>query len=325
MKRTILTVALAAATILPLAVHAQANDFPKKGAVINLIVPFPPGGAADMQTRLLGQKLAELWGVNAVVQNKPGGDMAIGLQQVARSEPDGHTIGVTTSSFGLNKTVRSGFPLDPVKDFAPIGLVGQSGYVLAVHADTPYKTFKELEVATQAKGNDFNYATCCLGPYFATEMIKTVTGLKGMHIPYKGSSPALNAALSKDVDFIVDTTTIIKPQVDAGKLRPLLVTGRANSVTMPDVPHLGQAGMPGTFDVGVWYGWTFPAGTPKAIVDKTNAALNQILAMPDVKAQMERLDILVTPTTPDEMQSRVVADLAQYEKTIKEAKLTFGQ
>lgn len=325
MKRSILSTLLATSFLLPLSSTALADTYPEKGKPVTLIVPFAPGGASDILVRLIGQRLGEVWGVPAVVQNKPGGDQVIAMQSLARSEKDGYTIGLTTSSFGLNKVVRDDFPLDPVKDFTPIGIIGQSSYVLAVGEDSPIKSFKELEKATQTGGKPYSYASCCFGTYFAAEMVKSATDLKGLHIPYKGSSPALNAMMTKEVDYIVDTTTATKPLIAAGKLRPLLVTGRTRSATLPDVPNLTEAGVPGDFEVGVWYGLTFPAGTPEHIVKKANATLNEILAMPDVKARIEGLDIEVTPTTPAEMHTKISSDVDKYVAAAKAAKLEFGK
>ena len=155
-------------------------------------------------------------------------------------------------------------------------------------------------------------------------MIKSATTLKGLHIPYKGSAPALNAILAKEVEYIIDTTTATKPFLASGKLRPLLVTGRTRSLSLPDVPNLTEAGVPGEFEVGVWYGFVFPAGTPPDIVKKANLTLNKILAMPDVKARIEGFDIEVTPTTSEQMGQKVIADLDKYLTAAKKANLKFN-
>lgn len=324
MKRTFLPIVIAAASIFSVTSTAWAQDYPEKGKPVTMIVPFAPGGASDILVRLLGQKFSEVWGTPVVVQNKPGGDMIIALQSVARADKDGHTLGLTSSSFALNKVVRKDFPMDPVTDLAYIGIIGRSSYVLAVNADSRYKSFQELEAATRDKNQSFSYASCCFGTYFAAEMLKATTGLEGVHVPYKGSSPALQAMLAQDVQYIIDTTTATKPLISSGKLRPLMVTGRERSSSLPDVPHLSEAGVPGDFEVGVWYGLAFPAGTPENIVKKANATLNEVLAMPDVKSRIEGLDIEVTPTTHVEMTERVKSDLKNYAEATKLANLTFG-
>jgi tripartite-type tricarboxylate transporter receptor subunit TctC len=324
MKRTSLPIAIAAASIFSVTSTAWAQDYPEKDKPVTMIVPFAPGGASDILVRLLGQKFSEVWETPVVVQNKPGGDMIIALQSVARADKDGHTLGLTTSSFALNKVVKKDFAMDPAADLASIGLIGRSSYVLAVNADSSYKSFKELEAATLDKSQHFSYASCCFGTYFAAEMLKATTGLDGVHVPYKGSSPALQAMLAKDVQYIIDTTTATKPLISSGKLRPLMVTGRERSLSLPDVPHLSEEGVPGDFEVGVWYGLVFPAGTPENIVQKANATLNKVLAMPDVKSRIEGLDIEVTPTTHVEMNERVKTDLKNYAEAVKIANLTFG-
>ncbi len=324
MRRTFLPFALAAASVFSMSGAAWAQDFPEKGKPVTMIVPFAPGGASDILVRLLGQKFTEIWETPVVVQNKPGGDMVIALQSISRADKDGHTLGLTSSSFALNKVVKKDFPMDPIADLTYIGMIGRSSYVMAVSADSDFKTFKELEAATRAKPNDFSYASCCFGPYFATEMIKANSDLEGVHVPYKGSSPALQAILAKDVQYIVDTTTATKPHITSGKLRPLMVTGRERSQSLPDVPHLGEEGVPGDFEVGVWYGLVYPAGTPDDIVKKANAALNEVLAMPDIKARIESLDIEVTPMTPEAVTAKVKSDLKSYSDAVKIAKLEFG-
>lgn len=323
MKKFLTSVSIATLTFTATASLSIAQDYPKSGKAINIIVPFAPGGASDSLSRLIGQKLTEEWGNPTIIQNKPGADMVIGLQYVSKSEKDGYTIGLTTSSFALNTVVKKDFAMDAVKEFVSIGMIGQSSYVLAVDGNSKYKTFKDLETATKDNKNKFSYASCCFGTYFAAEMIKSATDLKGLHIPYKGSAPALNAILGKEVEYIIDTTTATKPFIASGKLRPLMVTGRTRSMSLPNVPHLTESGVPGNFEVGVWYGFVFPAGTPAEIVTKTNLALNKILAMPDVKARIEGFDIEVTPTTSEQMGQKIVADLDKYLAAAKKANLKF--
>lgn len=324
MKNKLLSAALIATSICAIGGNALAQDYPRKGKSIDLIVPFAPGGASDILSRLVGQKLSEQWETPVIVQNKPGGDMVIALQTVARSEKNGYTLGLTTSSFALNKVVKKDFPLDPVADFAYVGTIGQSPYLLAVSADSKIKNFKDLEAATRENTDKFSYASCCFGSYFAAEMIKNATQLTGVHVPYKGSAPALNAILSKEVQYIIDTTTATKPFIASEKLRPLMVTGRKRSASFPEVPHLSEAGVPGDFEVGVWYGFVFPAGTPAEIVTKANTTLNKILAMPDVKSRIESFDIEVVPSTPENMTARVARDVQSYTAAMKSAKLDFG-
>lgn len=324
MKRSIFTAAVVAAGLLGLPGSAWAQAWPQEGKTITLVVPFAPGGASDILSRLIGQKLGEQWKAPVVVQNRPGGDMVIALQGVSRAPKDGYTMGLTTSSFALNKVVKKDFPLDPVADFAFIGTVGHSPYLLAVGADSKVRSFKDLEAATREAGAKPSYASCCFGTYFAAEMIRSVTRLDGVHVPYKGSAPALNAMLGKEVDYIIDTTTATRPFIASAKLRPLMVTSRKRSPAFPDVPSLTEAGVPGDFEAGVWYGFVFPAGTPADVVRKANATLNEVLAMPDVKNRIESLDIEVMPSTPEAMAARVAADLRSYQTTTKTAGLTFA-
>ncbi|WP_170168272.1 Bug family tripartite tricarboxylate transporter substrate binding protein [Pseudorhodoferax soli] len=304
--------------------HATAQGYPEKGKTLTIVVPFSAGGATDIMARLIGQKFAEQWGVTAVVVNKPGADLLIGSQEVTRAKKDGYTMGLTSHSIALNKVVREGFPFDPSKDFDSVGMVGISSYVLAVDQRSPYKTFQDLEAASQAASDKFSYASCCTGTFIATEMLKEATKLKGLHIPYKGSAPAVNAMMGGETQFIMDTVTAVKPFIDSGKLRPLLITTREGSGALPGVPGLKDAKIPGTFEIAVWWGMVLPPATPPEIVAEANRTLNRILSMPDVRQRMEGFQIDVLQSTPKEMTERWQTDLDKYTKLVKAANLSFA-
>jgi len=319
----LLAAVLASACLIGMSSITHADTYPERGRTLNIIVPFSAGGPTDILARLIALKFSELWGVSSIVTNKPGADMLIGSQEVAKARKDGYTMGLTSVGIALNRVVRDSFPFDPVTEFDSIGTVGSSSYVLAVDQRAPYRTFQELEAASQRSSERFSYASCCTGTYIATEMLKEATRLKGLQIPYRGSAPAVNAMLSGETQYIMETITAVKPFIESGKLRPLLVTGREPSRSLPDVPGLNGAKVPGDFEVLVWWGMVFPAGMPPEIVAEANRTLNSILTMPDVRQRLGKLDIDVEPSTPAAMARKWRADVDKYSKLVKAANLSF--
>lgn len=304
---------------------ASAQEYPERGRTLTIIVPFPAGGASDVLGRLVAQKFGELWGVNAIVENKAGGDMLIGMQATANAKKDGYTMGLTTLGFVLNSVVLPKQPVDLFKDFQNVGMVGRSPHVLAVNASSPYKTYKELEAASKANPEKVNYGSCCTGMYFATEMLKSYTALRGTHIPYKGSAPSVQALLANETTFIIDTQQTIKPHADAGKLRALVVTSRKRSSALPDVPTLNEVGVPGDYELEAWWGLVVPQGVPQDVVAKANATLLKILEMPDIKKRMAEFGIDVVSSSPAGMANLIRTDHDRYAKLAREAKLSMKQ
>ncbi|RCW63197.1 tripartite tricarboxylate transporter substrate-binding protein [Pseudorhodoferax soli] len=322
--KSVVAVLVGASMLFGAAGAALASDnYPEKGRTLQLVTPFPPGGATDLLARVLAQKFSEAWGIPAIVDNKAGGDMLIGSQAIANAKRDGYTLGFTTSGFVLNGIARAQ-RVDPLTDFVPIGLVGRSAQVVAVNASAPYSTYKELEAASSAQPEKFSYASCCPGMHFAAEMLKSATNLRALHVPYKGSTPAVNAILGGETTFIIDTQTAVKPFVESGKLRALMVTSRQRASTMPDVPSLNEAGVPGQFETEVWWGLVFPAGVSPAIVAKANDTLNRILQSPEIRKRMAEMSIEPTASTPSEMARLMRTDFDRYSKLAKDANLSFG-
>ena len=304
--------------------HAQ-EPYPVRGRTLTLIVPYPPGGPSDSLGRMVAQRLGEKWGVNVVVDNKPGGELLIGSQVVANAKKDGYTIGLTALSFVLNGIFMAKPPLDPVDDFAHVGLIASSPNVLAVNASSPIKSFKELEAFTAANPAGVNYASCCAFPYFATELLKSSTHLRGQHIPYKGSAPAVTAVMAGEVTYTIDGQSIIRPLVEAGKLRALAVTARTRSAALPQVPHLGEVGVPGTFSMETWWGLWLPAGVDPSIVNKANKALNEIVAQPDFRKRIQEFGMDAAIGTPADMLTRIRVDRDRYSKLAREAHMSLAK
>lgn len=321
MKRCLGTLALAMAALLGAQTPLLAQEYPAMGRNLNLIVPFPPGGASDAIGRLLAQKFAEHWGVHVIVENKAGADMLIGMQATANAKRDGYTMGLTTVGFVLNGIVLPKQVVDPAKDFAHIGIVGRSPHAIAVNASSPYRTFKDLEAASKTSGEKLNYGSGSMGFHFAAEMLKSTSGLRGVHVPYKGSAPAVQALLAGETTYIVDTQTAIKPFADGGKLRVLAVTARKRSPMMPSVPDLTEVGVAGDYELEGWWGLVFPEGVSHEIVMKANDTLNKIMDAPDVKKKMADLGMEVVTSTPKGMADLIQRDFERYSRLAREAKL----
>lgn len=325
MKGTIVRMAMAAAALCMVTATnaALADKYPERGHTMTIVVPFGPGGAADAMARTLAEKFAEQWGVTAVVDNKPGGEFIVGAAAVANAKPDGYTMGLMTLGFVQNQIVRPAQRYNPMKDFTPIGLVGRSPLALVVNANSPIKTFKDLQDLSAKNPQSLTFSSCCTAMLFSVEMLKRNAKLEGMHVPYKGSVPSVNAVLGNETVYTIDTVYSVKEFVTAGKLRALAVTSRERVPAMPKVPSLTEAGVPGTFEMDTWYMLTFPNGTPPAIVTEANATLNKILAMPDVQAKFERFVVKPTPSTPDDVAKLMRTDYDRYAKLAKDNQLKF--
>ncbi|WP_137925056.1 tripartite tricarboxylate transporter substrate-binding protein [Cupriavidus sp. 2SB] len=302
---------------------AQATDFPVRGRTLSVVVPFPPGGASDLIGRLVAQKLGELWGVSVVVENRAGGESMIGAAAVANAKKDGYYMGLFTLDFVLNRIVQSAMPYDAARDFTAVGQLAQSPLVLVVNGSSPIKSFADLQSTSRKKPDALSYSSCCSVMLFSTEILKTSTGLKGMHIPYKGSAPSVLAVVAGETDYAIDTPLSVKSFVDSGKLRALAVTSRNRAPAFPQVQSLGEIGVPGTYELGTWWGILMPAGVPKDVVDKTNQALQKIMGMPDVKQKLAELGLQSAWSSPQAFATLMESDYQRYTEVAKTAGLTF--
>ena len=288
---------------------AAAEPFPTKP--IHLVSPFPPGGANDILARLVAQKLTTAWGQAVVVDNRPGAAGGLGTALVANAPPDGYTLVMgTLATHGINPSVYKSLPYDPVKGFAPVAMVAVIPIVIVVNPSLPALDAKQLIQLAKRKPGELNFASSGLGSvnHLAGELFKSMAGVDLVHIPYKGSAPALTDLLSGNVTVMFDLLPSSLPYIQAGKLRALAVTSARRSTLLPDVPTLAESGLTG-YEVNSWFGVLAPAGTPVAIVNKLNAALGDILRAPDVREQMAKLGAEPLFTTPDEFSKVIGKDL----------------
>jgi len=290
---------------------------------ITYVVPFAPGGNTDTLARIISEKLTGTLGQPVIVDNKPGAGGNIGSDFVAKAKPDGYTIlGGTISSHAINSSIYPKMPYDATKDFEPITLIASSPLVLAVPANSPYKTAKDLLAAAKAKPGDLTFASAGTGtsPHLAGELLKSVTHVDVTHVPYKGSGPAVTDLIAGHVQFMFDTALIVGPHIKAGKLRPLAVTSSKRVKTLPDVPTLVEAGVPG-YEIGSWQAIFAPAGTPKPIVQKLNTSIVGVLKMPDVQERLAGLGMDTVAGTPDELGRFQKDEVVKWSKIVKEANI----
>jgi tripartite-type tricarboxylate transporter receptor subunit TctC len=310
------------AALLLFAGAALAQDYPNKP--VTMIVPWPPGGPSDIAARPLGKGLTEVLGKPFVIENRGGASGNIGSAQVATSAPDGYTVMVTSSSpIVINPSLYKSMPFNPQKDLAPITNVLRVPLVLAINPSIPAKNLKELLAYIQAQGGKFQYASSGSGTpqHLTGELFKTLTKLDIIHVPYKGSAPAITDALGGHVPMLFDSTVAIVPHLKAGKLRPIAITSAKRSALLPDVPTFAEAGLPG-MESYAWYGFFGRAGTPKAVIDKLNAAALKVLQGPDFVNVYKETGAEYVGTSPEAFAKFIEAETAKWSKIVKDSGAT---
>jgi tripartite-type tricarboxylate transporter receptor subunit TctC len=287
---------------------------------IKIVVPYPPGGFNDTLGRTLAAKFSEAWGQPAVVENKPGANTLIGSDYVAKSPPDGYTLLVVAFPFAVTPSLIRNMPYDTVKDFAPVVLAAQSPNLLVVNPSLPVKSVGELIALAKAKPNSLSYASTGNGSsnHISMELFKSLAGVQIVHIPYKGSAPAVTDLLGGQVHLMFDNVPNVLPHVKAGKLTALAQTGTKRSPLIPDIPTVAEAGVPG-YEVTVWFGLVAPAGTPREVVQKLNAETLRILAMPDVRERFLAQGVEPAGGTPEQFADHIRVQMAKWAKVVTDA------
>jgi tripartite-type tricarboxylate transporter receptor subunit TctC len=288
---------------------------------IRLIVPYPPGGGNDTLARLFGAKLAEAWGQQVVVDNRPGAGTLIGTQLAARAVPDGYTMllsSIATHAIAPNLYAKPGF--DPVKDFAPITLLAIAPTVLCVNAAVPVNTVKELIALAKAKPGELKFASggSATPPHMAGEIFASMTGIKLIHVPYKGGAPAHAGLIGGETTMMFDTAASILPHVRSGKLKSLAIARAARLAEYPNLPTFTEAGLPG-YEVNAWYSMHAPAGVARTVVDKWHGALVAALKLPDIQDRLKVLGSEGVGNTPAEFAKFIQVEHAKYAKAIRDA------
>ena len=291
------------------------------GKPITYLVPFPPGGNTDTLARVVAQPLGAALGTQVIVDNRPGAGGNLGSAIAARAAPDGYTIlGGTISSHSINVSLYPRIDYDPVKSFEPVAMLGSGPLVLVVPAASPYKTLDDVMKASKAKPGGLASASPGIGtsPHMAMALLAYQSGVAFTHIPYKGSSPAVQDVVAGQVDMMFDTTLIVGPFIQSGKLRPIAVTSAKRLESLPDVPTLAEAGQQG-FDMGSWQAVFAPAGTPGPIIDRLHAEIMKIVATPEVQERLKSFGMLPSTMTPAELRTFQQAEVDKWAKVIKAA------
>jgi tripartite-type tricarboxylate transporter receptor subunit TctC len=309
---------LLCAAFLPLSAHAQ-KDYPSKP--IRLLVPFAPGGGTDIVARLLAQKLNEAFKQPVIVDNRAGGGGTFGAETTVRATPDGYTTILMSGSYATNAAMHK-LPYHPVNDILPIGLVGDTAFVLALHPGVPVHSVKELIAYAKAKPGALNYGSSGIGgiAHLLGELFDMLAGTRMTHVPYKGTGPALNDLLGGQIQLIFGSAPSTIPLVRGNRLRAIAVTTGKRSPALPEVPTVAEAGVPG-YDVVLWYGVLGPKGMPPAIVARWNAEIRKATKLPDLKERLiaEGFDIADSP--PDVFHALLKRDVERWAKVVREAKV----
>jgi tripartite-type tricarboxylate transporter receptor subunit TctC len=287
-------------SLASVSMDAQAQSFPNR--TITLVIPFTPGGSTSIIGRVIADRMSQLLGESIVVDNRPGAGGTVGTKLVAKSEPDGYTLLLGyTGTLAIGPSLYKNVGYDPRKDFAPIGMIGHAPNSLVVHPSFPAKTVAELIAYAKAHPGKINFGSAGVGTvsHIAGEYFARAAGITLVHIPYKGTAPALTDVLGGHIPMAFAPIPATHANVSGGLLRALAVTSARRSTLLPDVPTISEAGLPG-FDISLYYGLVAPVGTPRLVIDKLNTALRAALASEDVKKQLAQDGTEVTPGSPED-------------------------
>ena len=298
--------------------QAVAQGYPT--GPVRVIVPFPPGGGVDGSGRLISQKLTEALGRQFVVDNRPGANGMIGSELAARSAKDGYTLMVNGANFVTTPSLYAKVTYDPVKDFAPVSLLALAPNVLVVHPSLPAKSVKELTALARARPGQVNFAGSGSGstPHLAAELFNTLANVKMVHVPYRGTGPAIVGLMSGEASVMFMPTTNAVPLVKAGRLRPLAVTTQNRVPAMPDLPTVAESGLKG-YESSQWYGVLAPAGTPEDILNLLNSHIVKIMHGADMKQRLNEEGVLPVGSTRAEFAAHIKVETAKWAKVIKQS------
>ncbi len=312
MKRSILIFLLCGATT------ALAQQYPARP--IRIIVPQSPGASTDITARLVAQGLNEAFRQPVIVDNRPGSSGIAGTELVARAAPDGYTLMVVASSFSINPALGRKLPYDSIRDFTTVTQLSKFPNMLAAHPSAPVKTLQDVITLARAKPGQLSYASAGLatGTHMTAELLRFMTGIDILHVPYKGGGPALTAAMGGQTQLLVATSVGLLPHVRAGKLRAIAVTSAQRSAAAPDIPTFAESGVPG-YEHEPWNGMFGPAGIPKTILARVNAEVVRVLNSPAARKVLEGDGADVVGSTPEQFGIVLKAEIAKWTKVAKAA------
>jgi tripartite-type tricarboxylate transporter receptor subunit TctC len=318
-RRSLIHSALACAALSTLGLPALAQDkWPSKP--ITFIVPFPAGGTTDILGRLIGQKLGPILGTTIVIDNKGGAGGSVGSEVASRAPADGYTmLGGTVSSHAINVSLYPKLGYDPIKSFSPVALIGTNPVVLVVGANSPYKTLQDVLAAAKAKPKTISSASAGSGTsqHLSLELLGFKSGTQFIHVPYKGSGPAIQDVIGGQVDMMFDTTVVAGPHIQSGKVRALAVTSAKRLESMPNVPTVAES-VPG-FEVASWQAIFVPTGTPKPIIDRLHDEIMKITAQPEMQERLKGLGMQPSSMTTEQVSAFQKAEVEKWAQVIKAA------
>jgi tripartite-type tricarboxylate transporter receptor subunit TctC len=318
--RKLSILALAAFTAAP-AATALAQGYPNKS--IRFILPYPPGGGSDTIARPVARKMTETIGHQVIVDNRGGAGGNIGMEAAARAAPDGYTIVMgLTAQLAVNPALYRKIPYDPVRDFEPVTLLANGAYLLVAHPSFPAKTMKDVVALAKKRPNEILYASSGngSGAHLATELLNTMTGIKLVHVPYKGGGPALVDTISGQTQLLFATPIASSGHIQAGRLRAIAVSTTKRVGSMPGVPTVAESGIPG-YDSGVWYGILAPKGTPRDIVNRLNEEFRKVLGDPGIRDFLTKAGVEPDGGSPDELGKYIRSEVAKWAKVVQDAKI----
>ncbi len=303
-----------------LAAPAIAQNWPTRP--VRIVVPYAPGGGADIVARMLAQKLAEQTGGSFVIDNRPGAGGIVGAEAVARAPADGYTLLSASTEFGTNPAVQPKLPYDPFKDFTHISQLGLVQFLLVSHPAVPAKNIKELLALAKARPGQLTYGSTTFGggPHLAGELLQSMTGIRWLHVPFKGAGPASIALMGGEIDFMFAATGGLVGHVRSGKLRAIAVTGPRRFNELPEIATVAESGVPGYSATG-WYGLYAPAGLPADLARRLNAEASRAFGDAEIKARLAQNGTDALTNTPEEFTAFLRAEITQWTKVIKAANI----
>lgn len=322
-RRELLTLTLGAAT-LPLTLRGAAAQQAYPSRNITFIVPFTPGGSTDILARLLGQRFQDSMKATVIVENRPGAGGSTGSAAIARAEADGHIIGMGhIGTLGVNPSLYPNLQYDPIKSFAHIGMLAKVHNILVVHPSVPAKDLKEFIAYAKANPGKLNYGSGGPGSaaHIATSAFALETGTQLVHVPYKGTAPAVGDLVSGQIQMMITGAPPVLPQVQGGKLRALGTASLTRLPSAKDIPTISEAGLPG-FEASQWYGVVAPAGTPDAIIRKLGEEIRNALKEPKIVEALAKDGAEPWPMSPDEFRAHITKEIPRWKKVVDAAKIT---
>lgn len=307
---------VAALAILFFSPGVSVAAYPEK--VVRFVVGFSAGGSTDVIARIIARRMSEILGQPIIIENRPGVDSLIATKLVAEAAPDGYTILVASGSHSINVSLYTDPKVDPVKDFAPVSLIGDAANFLVVPLSSSANAVEDLVALGRKNPGKLNFASSASTTFLATELFNSMAGIKATSIPYKGSGPAVPAVLSGEVDYAITSIVTMLAHVKSGKARALAVTGERRSALAPNVPTVNEKGVPG-YSSSTWYGMLAPAGTPGDVVQLLAATLRKVLQEQAVRTLLDAQGVEPAPNTPDEFTQYIRADVIKWAKVVKDS------